>query len=53
MLHRNVDMKSPDTFVRTIYAGNAVATVKSEEPVKVIRGLILNVLRSLLTYNCN
>lgn len=29
-------VESDDTFVRTIYAGNAVATVKSIDPVKVI-----------------
>jgi electron transfer flavoprotein alpha subunit len=30
------DVKSPDTFVRLIYAGNAVQTVQSSEPKKVI-----------------
>jgi electron transfer flavoprotein alpha subunit len=30
------EVKSPDTFVRLIYAGNAVQTVQSGEPKKVI-----------------
>ncbi|KAJ9575970.1 hypothetical protein L9F63_007159, partial [Diploptera punctata] len=29
-------IKGPDTFVRTIYAGNAVLTLKSKDPVKII-----------------
>jgi len=31
-----IDVKSNDTFVRTIYAGNAILTLKSKDPVKVI-----------------
>jgi electron transfer flavoprotein alpha subunit len=31
-----VEVKSPDTFVRPIYAGNAMATVQSKDPIKVI-----------------
>lgn len=31
-----IDIKSENTFVRTIYAGNAVLTLESSEPVKVI-----------------
>lgn len=31
-----IDIKSADTFVRTIYAGNAIQTIKCKDPVKVI-----------------
>jgi electron transfer flavoprotein alpha subunit len=31
-----VAVESPDTFVRPIYAGNALATVKSSDPIKAI-----------------
>jgi len=31
-----VSVKSADTFVRPIYAGNAMATVQSKDPIKVI-----------------
>ncbi|KAM4748359.1 electron transfer flavoprotein subunit alpha, mitochondrial [Rhinophrynus dorsalis] len=43
-----IEIKSPDTFVRTIYAGNALCTVKCEESVKVftIRGTSFEVASS-------
>jgi electron transfer flavoprotein alpha subunit len=31
-----VAVEGPDTFVRPIYAGNALATVKSKDPIKLI-----------------
>ena len=31
-----ISVESPDTFQRPIYAGNAIATVQSSDPVKVI-----------------
>ncbi|XP_013784500.1 electron transfer flavoprotein subunit alpha, mitochondrial-like [Limulus polyphemus] len=31
-----LDIKSPDTFVRAIYAGNAITTIRAKDPVKVI-----------------
>jgi electron transfer flavoprotein alpha subunit len=31
-----VSVESADTFVRPIYAGNAMATVQSEDPIKVV-----------------
>merc|ERR1712045_866210 len=31
-----IGVKDADTFVRTIYAGNAIMTLKSKGPVKVV-----------------
>lgn len=31
-----IQVKDADTFVRTIYAGNAILTLKSKDPIKVI-----------------
>ncbi|WP_299013224.1 FAD-binding protein [uncultured Photobacterium sp.] len=31
-----IEIQSPDTVIRPIYAGNALAQVKSEDPIKVI-----------------
>lgn len=31
-----IDIKSDDTFVRTIYAGNAIMTLKANDSVKVL-----------------
>jgi electron transfer flavoprotein alpha subunit len=31
-----MSVESPDTFVRPIYAGNAMATVQSSDPIKVV-----------------
>ncbi|MSP49118.1 MAG: electron transfer flavoprotein subunit alpha/FixB family protein [Alphaproteobacteria bacterium] len=31
-----VEVTSPDTFIRPIYAGNALATVQSKDPIKII-----------------
>lgn len=31
-----IEVKGPDTFVRPVYAGNALATFKSNDPVRVV-----------------
>ena len=31
-----IEVKGEDTFVRTVYAGNAVQTVKSNDPIKLV-----------------
>nr|XP_054763560.1 electron transfer flavoprotein subunit alpha, mitochondrial-like [Lytechinus pictus] len=43
-----IDVKGPDTFVRTIYAGNAIATVKSLDALKIfsVRGTDIRTGRS-------
>jgi len=35
-----IQVKSPDTFVRPIYAGNALATVRSKDALKIITGTV-------------
>jgi electron transfer flavoprotein alpha subunit len=37
-----IEVKSPDTFVRPIYAGNALATVQSADAIKVITVRIIS-----------
>merc|ERR1719337_707934 len=31
-----IGIKDPETFVRTVYAGNAIMTLKSLDPVKIV-----------------
>uniref|UniRef100_A0AAQ4QD74 Electron transfer flavoprotein subunit alpha n=1 Tax=Gasterosteus aculeatus aculeatus TaxID=481459 RepID=A0AAQ4QD74_GASAC len=47
-----IEIKSPDTFVRTIYAGNALSTVKCNESVKIVtvRGTSFEAARNDLMY---
>jgi electron transfer flavoprotein alpha subunit len=40
-----IGVKDADTFVRTIYAGNAIMTLKSTDPIKV-RYLLVNCIKS-------
>jgi electron transfer flavoprotein alpha subunit len=35
-----IGVKDADTFVRTIYAGNAIMTLKSTDPIKVTKKII-------------
>jgi electron transfer flavoprotein alpha subunit len=37
-----VGIESPDTFIRPIYAGNALATIRSRDPIKLITVRITN-----------
>jgi electron transfer flavoprotein alpha subunit len=37
-----IGVKDADTFVRTIYAGNAIMTLKSTDPIKVTMKIIKN-----------
>ncbi len=37
-----IGVKDADTFVRTIYAGNAIMTLKSTDPIKVRKKIMKN-----------
>jgi electron transfer flavoprotein alpha subunit len=37
-----IGVKDADTFVRTIYAGNAIMTLKSTDPIKVTYLLLVS-----------